>query len=221
MPTTKTTFCRICEAHCPLLADIDDHGKVVKLHPHKEHPVAKGFACHKGISFLQVHNDPDRLNAPQRRKNSRVNDVGDFETISWGSALADIGAKIKSPQDQYGPDCVAIYSGNPIGFNSRALILSAKFAQLIGAKYSFSANTQDLANKYAASQYVFGSHSFTIPDLEHTDFLCATRLANPTGICTRKDFASPPASIRMTRAFGSSLRRLATTAPALPAPTTM
>ena len=170
MPTTKPTFCRICEAHCPLLADIDDQGKVVKLRPHKEHPVAKGFACHKGLSFLQVHNDPDRLNTPQRRKNARAEDVGDFETISWDTALNEIGEKIKSLQEKYGPDCVAVYSGNPVGFNSRALILSAKFNHLLGAKYSFSANTQDLANKYAASQYVFGSHSFTIPDLEHTDF---------------------------------------------------
>jgi cytochrome P450 len=28
---TKSTFCRICEAHCPLLADIDRSGRVVKL----------------------------------------------------------------------------------------------------------------------------------------------------------------------------------------------
>lgn len=170
---TKSTFCRICEAHCPLLADIDHSGRVMKLRPDRDHPVARGFACHKGLSFLQVHNDPDRLDHPLRRGNPRGEATGRFEPIGWDEALAQIGARIRELQAAHGADSVAVYMGNPIGFNSRALPGAASFGRQLGSRHTFSANTQDLANKYAAFQLIFGSHAFPIPDLDHTDlFIC-------------------------------------------------
>ena len=59
------TFCRICEPSCGLVAHVTD-GRLVKLSPDRDHPVTKGFACHKGIAGLDVHDDPDRLSQPLR-----------------------------------------------------------------------------------------------------------------------------------------------------------
>lgn len=168
---TRHTFCRICEPYCPMLADFDDSGRLVKLRPDQDHPVSKGFACHKGLSFLQVHNDPDRLTDPLRRTNPKTDIPGKFETVSWDEALKDIGAKLTHFQQTYGPDSVAVYMGNPVGFNSRSLGLAVAFASQLGTRSGFSANTQDLANKFAASQYMFGSFLFTVPDMHHTDLL--------------------------------------------------
>jgi len=54
-----STFCRICEPLCPLVAEVGGEGEVVALHPDRDHPVSGGFACHKGTSFHQVHHDPN------------------------------------------------------------------------------------------------------------------------------------------------------------------
>ena len=80
------SFCRICEPACGMIATVED-GRLVKIRPDQDHPVTKGFSCPKGIEFTNVQNDPDRLLYPMRRTAA-----GDFEQISWGVAIAEIGA---------------------------------------------------------------------------------------------------------------------------------
>src|ERR1700736_5958734 len=84
----KTTFCRICEPLCGMIATIDD-GQLVELRPDKDHPLSSGFACQKGIAFTEVQNDPDRVLTPLRRKPD-----GTFEPVSWDEALDDISARL-------------------------------------------------------------------------------------------------------------------------------
>ena len=60
------TFCRICEPSCGLVAHVEGD-RLVKLTPDRDHPVTKGFACHKGLAAVEVHHDPDRLHHPQLR----------------------------------------------------------------------------------------------------------------------------------------------------------
>ena len=67
---TKQTFCRICEPLCPMVAEIDANGRVVNLSPGVGHP-SGSTPCHKGLGFVDVHNDPDRLDWPQKRLNRR------------------------------------------------------------------------------------------------------------------------------------------------------
>ena len=62
----KSTFCRICEPLCGMVATVED-GRLVALRPDKDHPLSAGFACQKGIAFAEVHNDPDRVTTPLRR----------------------------------------------------------------------------------------------------------------------------------------------------------
>jgi anaerobic selenocysteine-containing dehydrogenase len=154
-----------------MIAEFDDSGELTKLKPNRDHPVSRGFACHKGLSFLQVHNDPDRLNDPMRRTTTKTAATAEFEAIRWDTAITEIADKITSIQEKYGPNSVAVYMGNPVGFNCRAFNLAVGFAQSLGTKYGFSANTQDLANKFAGALHMFGSYSFTVPDLYHTDLL--------------------------------------------------
>ena len=70
------TFCRVCEPACGLLATVED-GELVGLAPDREHPVTKGFACHKGLAGVDIHRDPDRLDHPLRRTGA-----GRFERAS-------------------------------------------------------------------------------------------------------------------------------------------
>ncbi len=42
-------------------------GRLLRLRPDADHPVTRGFACHKGVGFDAIHHDPDRLDVPLKR----------------------------------------------------------------------------------------------------------------------------------------------------------
>lgn len=204
----KPTFCRICEPNCPLIAEIDGNGKVQRLRADRSHP-SGGVACHKGLSFLEVHNDPDRLNWPLHRKNARSEAEGRFDACGWEEAIDDIGARLKAIRDQHGPDAIAIYYGNPFGLaNATAAAAIEPFREAIGTRMVFSANTQDTNNKAVGAIAVYGSSGANmIPDLRHTDFLLCLG-TNPR--VSRWTYMSVPnddlAIVRGIRARGGKVR---------------
>ena len=166
------TFCRICEPLCPLVATVDDLDGVVKLEPDRDHPVSKGFACHKGLNFIDIHNSPDRVNTPLRRVNAKDELPAQFEPVSWDDAFSDIGKRLRAIRDRHGPDAISTYFGNPVSLNSNAFPLAASLGSQIGSRRNFNAGTQDTANKPAAVEAVFGTlNLFPIPDFANTHYL--------------------------------------------------
>lgn len=171
MTQTKSSFCRICEPGCPLKVHFDAQGKPVSISPDIDSP-AGGIACHKGLSYLEIHDDPDRMNWPLKRMNSRSEARGIFEQVSWDAAFAEIGARLKEIREKYGPNAVATYAGNPGAFNSTWTMFAPYLKEALGTDLRFTSNTQDTSNKMATVAEVFGSPtSFKIPDIENTDFL--------------------------------------------------
>jgi anaerobic selenocysteine-containing dehydrogenase len=168
-----TTFCRVCEPACGLIAQVRD-GELVRLRPDKANPITRGFACNKGLAGDEIHRDPDRVDHPLRRRAD-----GSFERVSWDDAIRDIAARLLAIRNAHGPDAIAPYIGNPTAFNTLAgPAIGALFAQL-GVRRSFSSGTQDCANKFAGSEAVFGSSTMhPVPDLAHTDLLLSFG-ANP------------------------------------------
>lgn len=163
---SSRTFCRVCEPSCSFLADVEN-GELVSLKPDKEHPVTKGFVCHKGLATLDIHKDPDRLDHPLKR-----NPDGSLTRISWDDAANEIAAKIQTLRDTYGDQSVASYTGNPLAFNSLAGPAIGSFLLKNHIRRNFSSGTQDCMNKFAAGEAVFGSSTIhPIPDIERTDFL--------------------------------------------------
>ncbi len=138
------TFCRVCEPSCGLVAEITDDG-ISKLRPDKSHPVTQGFACHKGLATLEIHQDEDRLNYPLRR-----NADTSLERISWDDAAAEIATRIADLKLRYGDDAIASYTGNPLAFNSLAGPAIGSFILNNGIRRNFSSGTQDCTNKFAA-----------------------------------------------------------------------
>ena len=166
------TFCRICEPHCALVAEVDE-GRI-RLLPDREHPVHRGFACHKGLKFTEVHEDPDRLNHPRRRTGAGV-----FENVAWPETLKDIAERLSILSATHGPESIGVYFGNPSGFNSTGRETAGKFARALGVRHAFGSGTQDCANKFAAAEAVFGTVNLhPIPDFDHTAHLLVIG-ANP------------------------------------------
>ena len=144
------TFCRVCEPACGLVAEVSG-GEIRKLRPDRDHPVTKGFACHKGMAGLDIHRDPDRLDHPLRRTASGV-----FERIDWDTAISETAARLSEIVERHGPDAVACYIGNPTAFNTLVGPASGAFFAQLGVSRAFSSGTQDCANKFAGSEAVFG-----------------------------------------------------------------
>ena len=171
--TDVRTFCRICEPSCGLIATVDN-GALVKLTPDREHPVTKGFACHKGLASIDVHRDPDRLDHPAIRAAD-----GDWRTATWDEAADHVAARLDAIVAEHGPGSVAAYIGNPSAFNALGSLHMGALLRALNVRKLFSSGTQDCANKFVASEAVFGSSNVhPIPDLEHTD-LCIVIGENP------------------------------------------
>ncbi len=63
----KTTFCRICEPLCGMVATVED-GRLVSLRPDTRAPAVVGFRVPEGHRVHRGHNDPDRVTTPLRRR---------------------------------------------------------------------------------------------------------------------------------------------------------
>ncbi|AEV71381.1 anaerobic dehydrogenase, typically selenocysteine-containing [Mycolicibacterium rhodesiae NBB3] len=181
----KTTFCRICEPLCGMIATVED-GRLTALRPDKDHPLSAGFACQKGVAFSEIVNDPDRVTQPLRRtgpkglRASASSADGGFEPISWDEAMSDIAARLADIHRRHGSGAVGWYYGNPGAFSySHTLSLTA-FMLGFGPKlHVFTAGSQDVNNRFVASQLLYGSPlALPVPDILRTDLLVVIG-ANP------------------------------------------
>ena len=172
-----SSFCRICEPCCSVQVEVADE-QVISIQPDKSHPVNKGFACHKGVNYLAVHNDADRLDYPLKRSNDK-NKQAEFEQMTWNDAAGEISLKLIEIKNKYGKNAIASYRGNQLANNSLAMLNLPALLKPLGVEYMFSSVTQDAANKLACSEEIFGSVAVhTLPDFDHTDYLLCLG-ANP------------------------------------------
>ncbi len=161
MNAQRVTFCRICEAACGLIANVDD-GRVLSLAPDPDHVVSRGYVCVKGIRYAELHNSPDRLRTPLKRVD------GAFLPIPWEQALAEIGQRTRAIRERHGKQSVGLYLGNPAAFSPPHPIFAAGFLGGLGTRHLYTAASQDCANKFAASRAMFGSALIQpVPDLDH------------------------------------------------------
>ena len=169
----RITYCRICEPLCGLRVTVEN-GTVSRIRPDPEHPLSAGFACPKGIAMTDVQNDPDRVLHPLRR-----NADGEFERVSWDAALDEIGGRLRRVIDTHGGDAVAWYMGNPAAFSYSHPLWVKGFLDAVGSPHWYTASSQDVSNRFAASNFLYGSsYVVPIPDLARTDLLLIVG-ANP------------------------------------------
>ena len=198
--TTKRTFCRVCEPACGLIATVQND-QLIDLKPDKLHPVSKGFVCNKGIYGKEIHNDPDRLNVPLKRQPD-----GTFAPISWQQALEGISADLQRIIQRNGGGAVASYTGNPTAFNTLFGPSFGRFMVQLGARHFFSSGTQDCANKFAASQAVFGTRTFhPIPDIENADVILLIGENPAVSHMSFMSIANPMAHLRAAADRGAQI----------------
>jgi anaerobic selenocysteine-containing dehydrogenase len=205
-----STYCRICEPQCALIAEVDEtEDRIIKLLPDKNHPVHKGFACHKGLNFIELHSDPDRNNFPQVRVNAKTATSPEFNRISWDEAADSIAERIQALQQTHGHEALGFYVGNPSAFNSTGREASRKFASAIGVKYRFGSGTQDCSNKIAASEAVYGTANLhPIPDFKHTNYFLSIGSNPKISHVSFVHMTDPMASLRDIVARGGKVKHV-------------
>ncbi|MFI0348896.1 molybdopterin-dependent oxidoreductase [Actinomadura sp. 9N407] len=160
------TYCRICEPLCGLEVTVED-GAVLQIRPDREHPLSKGFACPKGIAMTEIQNDPDRVLRPLRRRSD-----GEFEEVSWDEALDDIASRLNAVRERHGGGGIGWYLGNPGTFSYSHPLWLNSFMGALGSPHIYSAGSQDVNNRFAASALLYGAPTLVpMPDLKRTDLL--------------------------------------------------
>ncbi len=166
------TFCRICEVHCGLVADVSHRPgvgeRVERIRPDRDHPVSKGYACVKGLGLGALHHDEDRVNTPLKRVD------GELVPISWHQAITEIGTRVRALVDRHGPRALALYQGNPTFFSFQNVLMSTAFVEALGSPNVFASHSIDVNPKFHVSTEMYGlALVHPVPDLDHVSlFLC-------------------------------------------------
>ena len=205
MMEKKHTFCRVCEPSCALVAEVDNN-QLIKLTPDKTHPVSRGFACHKGINFQAIHQDPDRLDVPLKRVNSK-SEPGAFRELSWEDTFTDIASQLKSIQERFGNEAIAAYVGNPTAFNALGSQAMMSFFTQLGVRRLFNSGTQDCSNKFAGAEAVFGTSTLhPIPDLARTRYALIFGENPKVSHMSFVSMANPMARLKQAHKNGATIK---------------
>jgi anaerobic selenocysteine-containing dehydrogenase len=152
----RVTFCRICEAACGLIGTVDG-SRLLALRADKDHPLSQGFACPKGIAYVNMQNDPDRVLHPMKRQPD-----GSLERVSWDEAMSDIIARLRTIRAKYGEESIGWYGGNPAVFSYSHLMWTPGVLDALGISHYFTAASQDTFSRNVASHLLYG-HQLVVP----------------------------------------------------------
>jgi len=110
MAEQRKTLCnRDCPDSCSIVATVEDE-RILRIQGDPDHPVTRGFLCHRTNQFLRRQYAPDRITTPMIRKNGRL------EPASWEEALDRTAASLLRIRDESGPASIFHYrSGGTLG----------------------------------------------------------------------------------------------------------
>ena len=158
-------ICSICEAACGLEVDLDN-GSVTAIRANDDDVFSEGHVCAKGIALKELHADADRLRQPL------IRGPDGLRPATWDEAWRVIGEKLRHIKDQYGPQAVGVYVGNPTAHNIGLATGLGVFAATLGSSHFFTAGTVDQVPKQLASQLMFGNEmALPVPDILNCDHL--------------------------------------------------
>ena len=102
------SVCRSCHGGCGVLLHVKD-GRLVKVEGDRDSPFSHGRLCPIGTVTTDIVYHPNRLKHPMRRKGGRGS--GQWERISWDTALDEIAQRLGAIRDEFGPQAIALGTG--------------------------------------------------------------------------------------------------------------
>lgn len=158
---TKTVVCSSCDIQCPVHARVVD-GQVIQIRT-SDNPKFKDNICMKGVYAPKGFAHPDRVIYPMRRVGERGS--GKFERVTWDEAMSDIGARLRSIRDEYGPEAVAVSTSD--WNTSTENGATRRFTNLLGSPNFISGVALCAGNTAAVNRLTYGW--FPYPDFMNTE----------------------------------------------------
>lgn len=157
---TVYTNCRICTANCGTKLTIEDN-RVTHIGPDKENPFTWRDFCRKGQTAHESLHHPLRLKTPMRRDGDK------YVEATWEEAISDIARRLRAIRDAYGPQAIAMYSGNPAYYASANLFFTTALLDAIGTHNRFSAVSLDTNNWHRVNHEMYGTPVMgLLPDVD-------------------------------------------------------
>ncbi len=101
--------CRFCGVGCGVMVATHSD-RVVATHGDVKADVNRGLNCVKGYFLSKILYGPDRLQQPLlRMRDGRYHKNGDFQPVSWDTALDLMADKFKEAIREDGPESVAMF----------------------------------------------------------------------------------------------------------------
>jgi anaerobic selenocysteine-containing dehydrogenase len=170
--TVHHRTCCLCDALCRLRIDLED-GRIRRIAGVPEDPFSRGHICPKALALQDLHEDPDRLHKPLRRRG------GDWEEVSWEEALEEAAERLAAVRARHGSDAVGIFVGNPNVHHYGNLFALALFLPLLGTRARFSSQSLDNLPHAMAARHMFGHLLLLpVPDIDRADHVVVLG-ANP------------------------------------------
>ena len=105
----RTACNRDCPDACSIVATVEND-RVVRIQGERDHPVTRGFLCHRTSRFLDRQYHPDRLTTPLLRRD------GALVPVSWDQALDIAASTLLRIRSESGPAAILHYrSGGAMG----------------------------------------------------------------------------------------------------------
>jgi formate dehydrogenase major subunit len=95
----KKNICTHCSVGCTVIAEVQN-GVWVGQEPAWESPINRGTHCAKGAAVRELVHGDRRIRYPMKLVN------GQWEKISWDTAISEIGDRLSAVREQSGPDSV-------------------------------------------------------------------------------------------------------------------
>jgi formate dehydrogenase len=166
MAKTVNTYCQICLTNCGIEITVDEaSNRVLSIAPDRRNPYSWGDFCRKGKTANEVVEHPRRITRPMRR-------VGDGEYVeaSYHEAITDIAARLNAIIDRGGPDAVATYHGNPMGFSFSTTTFWTGLLDAIGTGNRFWVGSLDQNNVHLVFEELYGTaYIGLVPDIDACD----------------------------------------------------
>ena len=166
MSKVVPTVCRLCIAHCGVLATVeDDNGrrKVTQVTGDPDNPLFKGYTCPKGRALPELHNHVGRLLRSMKRQPD-----GTYIPVSGATAAIEVAERIRTIVQRHGPRAVACYVGTPNAGQPTAASMGSAFLRALGSRMFFTSNTIDQPGKQVAMA-LHGKWLGGEPDFEQAD----------------------------------------------------
>ena len=191
--TTTRTFCRICQAYCGLVIDVED-GVVQSVRADRDHPVSRGYTCTKGRAIGEIQTHDRRLLAPRLRGT----------VAGWDDTLADLATIITQAIDAHGPESVAVFRGTGSYFDSAGVTAVGRLVSHLGTPQIYTTSTIDQVARFWVAQQMCGLHHvLPLVDEAHTRMTMLVGTNPPASHGHVNSWPDPVQRLRRLSANGS------------------